>query len=251
MSAKKVNAASLFLLGLLIASVGLNFYLFSFARRYYLQLNGLRLNPIGLDAFSNEEQIEGLTRNVEVVFFGDSRAASWVAPEIDGFEFLNRGISSQSSVQVRLRYDDHVRPLPVDVLIVQVCINDLKTIGLFPEHKKKIIENCQNSIREITELAREQGAVVILTTVFPVGQVPLERRLFWSDDIPAAVVEVNRFIDSLGGEGVIIFDAYSILADERGELRASYRFDELHLNSAGYEALNRELVDLLMSLEDG
>jgi lysophospholipase L1-like esterase len=231
-------------------SVGLNYYLFDFAKQYYFQLNGLRLDPLGLDSFPTGERGEEKADEVRVVFFGDSRAASWNAPAIEGFEFLNRGIGAQTSVQVRARYEEHIRPLSADILVVQVCINDLKTIPLFPTEKENIIKNCQNNIQEITTLANEDGATVILTTVFPVGQVPLERELFWSDDIAEAVVEVNGYINSLSSEQVFIFDAYTILADEH-ELAESFRFDELHLNSAGYEALNKELVVLLKSLEDG
>jgi lysophospholipase L1-like esterase len=234
---------------LLIVSISLNFYLFDAARLYYSQLNGLRLDPLGLDSFSGTPQTELQSDTVRVVFFGDSRAANWNAPDIDGFEFLNRGIRSQTSVQTIERYDEHLRPLSFDILVLQVCINDLKTIPLFPTRKDGIIANCETNIQQITTSAVEQGATVILTTVFPAGPVPLEREIFWSAEIPDAIIEVNTFINSLGGDRVIIFDAYTILADENGEIQEAYRFDELHLNSAGYEALNKELIQLLASLK--
>lgn len=248
---KLVIGVFILLFGLLTVSVVLNYFLFDFANLYYHQLNGLRLDPLGLDTFSHEEQVGEQSENIRVVFFGDSRAASWNAPAVEGFEFLNRGIGAQTSVQVSARYDDHVGPLWPDILVVQVCINDLKTIPLFPDQKENIIQNCQNNIQRITELANGQGTIVILTTIFPVGQVPLKRQIFWSDEIPAAVIEVNALINSLSSETVIIFDTYTILADEQGEMAEKFRFDELHLNSAGYEALNTELVELLNSLKEG
>ncbi len=237
-------------LGLLTVSIALNFYLFDYARLYYFQLNGLRLDPLGLDSFSDTSQIELQPSEALVVFYGDSRAANWNMRGIEGFKFLNRGISSQTSVQIIERYDEHIRPLSLDILVVQVCINDLKTIALFPDLKEHIIANCQENIQQIVALATEQGATVILSTVFPVGQVPLERQPFWSDEIPAAIVEVNSFINSLASERVIIFDAYSLLVDENGELQEVFSFDELHLNSVGYETLNSDLVQLLQSLDD-
>ncbi|MEA3397944.1 MAG: hypothetical protein U9R05_10825 [Chloroflexota bacterium] len=86
---------------------------------------------------------------------------------------------------------------------------------------------------------------MILSTVFPVGEAPLERRPFWSDEVALAVNEVNDYLYTLASERVMVFDAFSVLADEGGELRREYRQDELHLNGAGYEVLNRELERML------
>ncbi len=84
-----------------------------------------------------------------------------------------------------------------------------------------------------------------MTTIFPVGKIPLERRLFWSDDVAAAVDEVNGDIHTLVGDKVVIFDAYSILADGKGMTRSEYSADELHINRSGYKALNNELAAML------
>lgn len=170
-------------------------------------------------------------------------------PEIEHFQFVNRGIGAQTSTQVMLRYDAHVKPLNPDILLVQVCINDLKTIPLFPNLKKRIISNCKENIQEIVRKTVDQDDVVIVSTIFPVGKAPLERRLFWSDEIALAVNEVNDFINTISGKNVIIFDAFALLADETGMLREEYSRDELHLNEAGYDALNAEFEKLLESIE--
>jgi lysophospholipase L1-like esterase len=93
------------------------------------------------------------------------------------------------------------------------------------------------------------NARVLLTTIFPVGEVPLQRRLVWSDDIQQAVVEVNDHLRSLASEDVIVFDAAALLSDASGKMRPEYRDDELHLNDAGYEALNAELISLLGNIQ--
>lgn len=249
-SRKHIVALFLALLLFLAVSVILNFYLFNFSRQYYLQLNSLRLDPLGLDYFPRETfQFENSSSDTEiVVFFGDSRAAEWPVPSINGFEFANRGIGAQTSTQVIQRYDAHVKPLNPDLIVVQVCINDLKTIPLFPERQTAIIIQCKENIQQIVQRARMQGTTVILCTIFPVGEFPIERRLFWSEDILQAVNEVNSFIKSLEGEQVIIFDSFSILADEKDRLADEYSRDELHLNPAGYEVINQEFVELLKSL---
>lgn len=239
-----------FLLAVLGGSVALNLLLFDRGRQYYVQLNETRLDPLGLRYFSmdNEPRGEAGTEQMRVVFFGDSRAADWPAPAVEGFEFINRGMGAETSVQAEQRFDHHVKPLQPDVVVIQVGINDLKTIPLFPGRREAIVGGCRENIRRIVEKVTGEGARVILTTILPVGGVPLERRPYWSDEVALAVDEVNEYLEGLASERVLVFDAFSVLAGEGGGLRKQYEEDELHLNAAGYEALNREFEGLLGSL---
>jgi lysophospholipase L1-like esterase len=84
--------------------------------------------------------------------------------------------------------------------------------------------------------------------VFDIGDVALWRRPFWSDDVRAAVREVNAFLTGLAGDHVVLFDANAILDGEHGSIRSAYQIDYLHLTQDGYDALNRGLVPLLRSL---
>lgn len=237
---------------ILLASITLNFYLFNRGQQYYLQLNETRLDPLGLSYYSSVPDQQGLIspEKVTVVLFGDSRAAAWPAPpNLSEFEFVNRGIGAQTSAQCAQRFDDHVSPLHPQIVIVQVGINDLKTIPLFPERKEVIIARCKENIQEIVDRSTALGATVILTTIFPIGRVPLERRPFWSDDVALAIDEVNAHISSLQSENIIVFDSYSILADNKGLVRPEYSQDFLHINAKGYEALNHELTHVLAAWE--
>lgn len=229
---------------MLLTSVALNVFLFAQGREYYLQLHETRLDPLGLDYGAPDPDATGPAgpERTTVVFFGDSRAAEWPAPDLGQYRFVNRGVGSQTSAQVVRRFDAHVRPLQPRLVILQVGINDLKTIPLFPERKVSIVARCQENIRQIVSQSTDLGATVILTTIFPVGRVPVERRPFWSDEVAAAVDEVNAYIRSLAGEQVVVLDAFAILADERGVARPEYSRDLLHLNEAGYEALNEALA---------
>lgn len=110
-----------------------------------------------------------------------------------------------------------------------------------------IIANCRANIERIVTASRRLGAVVILTTIFPLGNILIERRLFWSDDVADSIAQVNGFIHSLESEGVVILNTEAILADERGIVRGEYSHDFLHLSAAGYEALNKALIPILMA----
>lgn len=238
------------LLIMLVVSAAANWALFSAAQKYYYDLQNTRFSPLGLNAYHDEPSPKsGLPR---VVFYGDSRAFQWPAPNNDQFEFFNRGIGSQTSNQILLRYDEHIAPLKPDILIVQMCINELKTVPIFPNRRKQILNSCQQNTKKLIGYAAESDTTIILTTIFPVGPVPLQRRPFWSADVAQAVDEINTFLAKQASESdhVILFDSYGLLADGTGGLDSAYAFDELHLNEAGYNHLNQGLIDILDRLID-
>ncbi len=226
------------------SSIVFNILLYNQAKKYYLQVNQTRLDPFGLNHYPVNLKKAIDKDKIRVVFFGDSRADGWISPKIDGYEFINRGIHAQTSVQTLERFEYHVNSLQPNIIIIQVGVNDLKTIALFPR-RDSIVANCRANIKQIVDESKNLGAIVIVTTIFPVGEAPLQRKPFWSDDIRLAVNEVNAFIATLTEDKVVIFDAFSILADSQGMMLQEYALDELHLNDRGYEILNKELVQLL------
>ena len=226
----------------LVAAIGAAFYLFQQGQDYYLQLNLTRLDPLGLNTYASAKE---QAHQPIIVFFGDSRAANWIAPEIKGATIVNRGIGAQTTAQVLGRFQHDLAPLKPKIVVLQVGINDLKTIPLFPEQKDAIIRICKGNIRQIAELSQRIGARVVITTIFPLGVLPLERRLFWSDDVAAAITEVNAYLEALAGDQVVILDSGKILANSQGVVDPKYSQDFLHLNSEGYAALNQGIVGLL------
>jgi lysophospholipase L1-like esterase len=231
------------------SSIVLNFLLFNQAKKYYFELNQTRLDPSGLNYYPINLKQANNTNQIRVVFFGDSRAENWTAPNLSGYEFMNRGISSQTSVQAIQRFSSHVSSLKPNVVIIQVGINDLKTVALFPEQRDAIVATCRANIKRMVEESRKLGAVVIITTIFPPGDVPLERKPFWSDEIGRSVKEMNAYIATLADDKIFIFDAFSLLVDSRGLMAQEYSSDELHLNEKGYRILNPELVKLINQIK--
>ena len=231
----------------LLGSLGLNIFLFNRGYTYYCDLNLTRLDPLG--SMASRTTPEATKGKSAVILYGDSRAREWaMSSGVSGYQFVDRGVGGQTSAQVLGRFEAEIVPLKPDILLLQVGINDLKTIPLFPEQRDVIIERCQANIQEIVTKSRQLGATVILTTIFPVGKVPLERQLFWSRDVSVSVRIVNAYIRSLEGPGIIVLECDELLADENGVLKDDYSRDTLHLSSAGYEALNRELMKTLASI---
>jgi lysophospholipase L1-like esterase len=228
----------------LLVSAGLNVFFYRQGEAYYLQLNATRLDPLGLSVYSNSEEP---LRQPVIVFYGDSRAAQWPPPaQLKNVTILNRGIGSQTTAQVLGRFQQHVLPLKPQIVVLQVGINDLKTIPLFPDQKGEIIQNCKDNIEQLVKMSLESGARVVITTIFPLGPLPIERSLFWSSDVVTAILDVNAYLETLASDRVMIFDTSQVLANSEGIVDPQYSQDFLHLNPNGYMALNSAIAGILV-----
>jgi lysophospholipase L1-like esterase len=231
----------------LVISAGLNYYLFQKSWQYYLALNSTRLDPLGLSAYPTARDAQSGNHRV-IVFFGDSRAASWTVSDEMAHDFviLNRGTGAQTTSQLAGRFEAHVMSLEPDILIFQAGINDLKTIPLFPSERDRIVAQCKANIETMVKTAEQAEIHVVLTTIFPLGQIPIERRLFWSEDVAIAIDEVNLFIRSLESDHVSILETALYLANDKDIVDSRYRYDFLHINDLGYEALNNGLIPIIL-----
>lgn len=229
---------------LILSLAGLNWFTFTKASQYYLELHATRLDPLGLNYYPTTPPLPS-PFTPRLIFFGDSRAAQWPAPDLPGIEFINRGIGAQTSAQAAGRFAEHITPLQPDIVLVQVGINDLKTIPLFPHRQQAIVATCKANIGRIVTQAQEVGATVILTTIFPTRPPSFERSFYWSTEADAAILELNDYIRSLQAGNVIILDSHALLIGTDGYTPSAYAADFLHLKPAGYTKLNTMLQSLL------
>jgi len=245
----KISASPQALLGLamLAGSITLNFVLGRTSLKYYVFLNQTTLDPFGLLKGSDDPINPAATHRV--VMIGDSRAQAWPPPPgIESAQFINQGISGQTTAQVLGRFQQHVADLEPDVVLIQVGINDLKTIPLFPDRGANIIEQCGSNIQELASRSLDTGAKVIVTTIIPAGRVPLARIPFWPSEVDQAIDSCNTSIEALSSNRVMVFDTSAIVSGRNGRVQPKYQRDFLHLNGAGYQALNRELTSALNAL---
>jgi lysophospholipase L1-like esterase len=227
-----------------------NVVLHSQWRKAMAEHAAVRLDPLGLSFFPVGADSTIAPSEHRVVFFGDSRAQNWPAPTgLSRLQFINRGIGHQTTAQVLERFDRHVGALHPHIIVLEAGVNDLTKINFFPERREKIVDDCKKNIHAVVERARAADAKVVLVTVFPLGRVPLVRRAFWSSDVAKAVAEVNTYVRSLAKDGVVVLESELLLPDANGETRADLSFDFMHLNAAGYDALNAALRPLLEKLD--
>lgn len=237
--------------GILVpASLVLNGVLYARLRRDYASTLELRLDPTleGIIGPRNAALRSGERRVPRVLLLGDSRIWQWKEPpQLARGQFVNRGVGGETTAQVLLRLQRDALELKPDVAVIQVGINDLKCIGVFPDHGASIQAHCVRNIREICERLVAARTRVLLLTVFPVGDVGVARRLVWSEDIERAVEGANRIFQSWDMEGLRVVDCDAVLKNE-GRVRRDLYEDTLHLNADGYAELNALLARELREL---
>jgi lysophospholipase L1-like esterase len=245
---KRWRAIVVLLAALLAASLVANFYIARTALGYLRTTTAVRLDPSGMKAHASDPMVPADLRPL-LVFFGDSRIAMWPPPKsLDRYRIVNRGVGYQTTAQMLLRLDADAIGLHPAVVVVEAGVNDLRAIADFPQQRAEIVGDCERNLARIVGRCREAGATVVLVTVFDTGDVALWRRPFWSDDVVAAVHEVNAFLPTLTGDNVVLWDANAVLVDADGKIRHDYQIDHLHLSTAGYDALNARLGPFLSAL---
>jgi lysophospholipase L1-like esterase len=182
-----------------------------------------------------------------VVGIGDSRMRSWsMKQDSNRWTFVNWGINSQTSEQVLIRMQLGIANMKPAVVIIQVGVNDLKLIPLFPDRAEAITSKCKTNISMMTNLAVQNGSKVILTTIFPHAKPGLARSLITDISVKEAIEEVNRFIRDLESANVRVYDSHARLVRRSdGVVDPEYALDFLHINEAGYEALNQEIIPII------
>jgi len=237
------------LAALALISAAVNYQLARVALRYFDETEAIRLDPLGLGFYAEERSTIPPGHEPTVVLFGDSRARMWSMPApMPGYRIFNRGIGQQTTSQIVPRVGPDLLSLHPAVVVLEAGVNDLKAIASFPERRREIVARCERNLETIVDQCRDAGANVVIVTVFDIGDIELWRRPFWSNDIEKAVHEVNAFLRTLAGGKVVVFDANRVLDDSRGKIQPAYQLDYLHLNTAGYTALNRRLLPMLSAL---
>lgn len=199
----------------------------------YVAVNRERLNPLGIVDSNNKLNEE----EYRVAMFGDSRALEWGRVlNANQIPTLNLGVANQSSVQARYRIDYQSENLDLDWIIIQIGINDLKQIDTDGNNYLAIVNQCKKSIDYIARKSRLFAKKVVVSTVFPISEPPLWRRIFISSEVKRAISEVNEYIRAM--EGVEIFDAHTILVGADGYAKNIYTLDTLHVNQRAYKDLN-------------
>jgi lysophospholipase L1-like esterase len=169
-----------------------------------------------------------------VVFFGDSITENWkLAEYFPGRSFINRGIHSQITSQMLLRFRADVIELKPQVVVVLAGTNDLA--------EKIPLESIEANIASMAETASAGGIKVVLASILPVRDIKtLSGRETPNTTLrsPAQIAALNDRLKKYSAEkGFVYLDYFSAMADENEMLKPELSADGLHPNASGYEVM--------------
>jgi len=168
-----------------------------------------------------------------VVFMGDSITDGWgkgQAPFFPGKPYINRGISGQTTPQMLVRFRPDVIELKPKIVVTLAGTNDIAG-NTGPE----TLQNIEDNLASMSELAKMNGIHVALASVMPVcdSLKPQTARR-----PPQQIVTLNEWIKNYAARnGFVYLDYYSAMVDNTGMLKKELTYDCLHPNDAGYAVM--------------
>jgi len=236
---------------ILLCSLVLNGVLFYAAKQFYTDFRMTTVFPTHELFYQSRNAKLSEKQKKRVVLFGDSRIQQWKnLPQMEEFEFINRGIGGETTAQLRARFESDVLALLPDIVILQLGINDLVAIGLQTKREKAIVQQCRDNLNLFVEMLQAKAIEVILLTIIPPAQPILARLPVWSDHIPKRVAEINQEWLSLPAtEKFHVVDTAQILKNESGKWHDNVNQDTLHLTPTGYQYLNQAIIAILKTLQ--
>jgi acyl-CoA thioesterase I len=177
-----------------------------------------------------------------IVFIGDSITYGWpgLGPQgsFKNIAVVNRGITSQLTAQMLLRFRQDVIDLHPQVVVILGGSNDLEF--LMPP----VVPVVQSNLASMAQLARANGIATVLASIPPVSDYELDvdhrPALRTKTHPPAEIREINDWMKKFASErGCIYLDYYSSLADEKGFFKKGYSLDGLHPNERGYAIMEK------------
>ena len=174
----------------------------------------------------------------DAVFMGDSITDFWQQPRFGGFfpgkNYVDRGISAQTTPQMLIRLRPDVIALKPKVVVILAGTNDIAgNTGPMSN------EDIQNNLASMAEIARANNVRVVLSSITPISAYhaapntppqtarrPVER-----------IKAINDWMKSYAAANKHVYlDYYSAMTDGSGMLKTEFSEDDLHPN-AGYKVM--------------
>ncbi|WP_242404072.1 SGNH/GDSL hydrolase family protein [Formosa agariphila] len=165
-----------------------------------------------------------------VVFIGNSITDNWTRDHGVFFEenpnYVNRGISGQTSAQMLLRFKPDVIELQPKVVVISAGTNDIAGNRGYIS-----LDRIAANIFSMAELAKANNIEVVLASVLPASSYS------WSPSIEPAdkIIELNTRIKAYAKKNKIIYlDYYSPMVNADKGLKKELGRDTVHPNVEGY-----------------
>ena len=166
-----------------------------------------------------------------VVFLGDSITDRWnLARFFPGQPYINRGIGSQVTPQLVLRFHQDVIALKPAVVVILAGVNDVQ--GFMQQETPEQIEA---NFEAMAEMARAHGIRVVMSSILPVNGDGKGAENVIRERHPDELRRINRWLqDYCRRTGCAYADYYSATVDDRGLMRRGLVVDGIHPDAQGY-----------------
>jgi lysophospholipase L1-like esterase len=167
-----------------------------------------------------------------VVFYGDSITDGWgrwtgTGPFFPGKDnYVNRGISGQTTPQMLVRFQQDVVHLRPAAVLILAGTNDIA--GNTGPSTPLMTED---NFASMAGIARASGIKVIVASILPAASYPWKPSV---DPVPV-IREINQWLkDYCSSEGCVYLDYYSAMVDDKGGMKPGLAKDGVHPTAEGY-----------------
>ena len=171
-----------------------------------------------------------------VVFMGDSITDIWQQPQFGDFfanpQYIDRGISGQTTPQMLVRFRPDVIALDPKVVVILAGTNDIAgNTGPMTD------EEIEGNLASMSELAHAHGIKVVLASIMPTSAYHTR-----SGGTPQTTLRPMARIRALNdwirqyaaAHGDTYLDYFTPMLDETGVMKETLTGDDLHPNAAGF-----------------
>ena len=192
-------------------------------------------------ALANHELLTNKNQTVNIIMMGNSITEYW--EELHPMFFrdnglVGRGISGQVSSQMLARFRQDVINLKPRIVVINCGTNDIaENNGPYDE------DITMDNIKSMTELAMANGIQVILSSVLPTDS------FIWNSNVKDVVKKIKhlneRIMEYCEIKHIPYVDYFQSMTSNVASMIKGYTEDGVHPNSAGYDMMERVLLDTL------
>ena len=166
-----------------------------------------------------------------VVFLGDSITDKWnLAAAFPGRPYINRGIGSQVTSQMVLRFHQDVIALRPAAVVILAGVNDLH--GFMQQETPETI---QANYEAMADLADRHGIRIVFASILPIHNYGEAAAHVTQERSPETLRALNAWLRAFCEERSYVFaDYHAAFVDEHGLLQRDLSADGIHPLPAGY-----------------
>ena len=183
-----------------------------------------------------------------VVLLGNSITEEWVNKDSMFFiknNYIGRGISGQTSVQLLLRFRQDVLALNPKVVLINIGTNDIaENTGPYDP------DFTFGNIQSMAEIAQANGLKVILSSILPATNFSWRRSV---GNRSSMIVDLNKRIKTYAEQnGIPYVDYHSILKNDQNGMDADNAADGVHPTMKAFqimEDLAKQAIDKVLKIK--